>query len=97
MSRADEGGIAPLLHDYRQFAGGRLWLAFALMLFGAFAEGFGILVLVPLAAVVIGGSTAEASRVAQLTDWLPANHRLTAALVAFLIAMGARSLILYWR
>jgi hypothetical protein len=49
MSRA-EGGIAPLLKDYRNFAGARLWLALALMLLGAFAEGFGILMLVPLAA-----------------------------------------------
>ena len=46
MSRA---GVSALLKDYRQFAGARLWLALGLMLLGAFAEGFGILMLVPLA------------------------------------------------
>jgi ATP-binding cassette subfamily C protein len=94
MSRA-EGGIAPLLKDYRNFAGARLWLALALMLLGAFAEGFGILMLVPLAAVIVGG--APGSRLAHLIDWLPADNRLAAALILFVAAMGARSLLLYWR
>jgi ATP-binding cassette subfamily C protein len=95
MSRA-ESGIAPLLQDYRSFAGARLWLALALMLLGAFAEGFGILVLVPLAAVVIGGP-ASGSRLAHFADWLPADNRLAAALMLFVAAMAARSLLLYWR
>ena len=54
MSRA-EGGVAALLNDYRRYAGARLWLALALMLLGAMAEGLGIVMLVPLAAVAIGG------------------------------------------
>jgi ATP-binding cassette subfamily C protein len=95
MNRA-EGGIAPLLHDYRTYAGARLWLAFVLMLLGAFAEGFGILALVPLAAVVIGGS-APNSHLGYLADWLPADNRLLAALILFVGAMGVRSLLLYWR
>ena len=40
---------ARLLRDYRRFAGARLWLALALMLLGALAEGFGLLMIVPLA------------------------------------------------
>ena len=87
------GGIRQLLDDYRAFAGGRLWLALGLMLLGAFAEGFGILMLVPLAAIATGSE----SRFAGLTDWLPADQRFLAVLALFLAAMGARSLLLYWR
>ena len=92
MSRA-EGGIAPLLQDFRRFAGARLWLALTLMLLGAFAEGFGILILVPLAAIATGTS----SRFAALVDWAPPPSRLLLALLLFVAAMGAQSLLLYWR
>ncbi|MFL6793579.1 MAG: ATP-binding cassette domain-containing protein [Sphingomicrobium sp.] len=87
--------ISALLDDYRGFAGARLWLALGLMLLGAFAEGFGILMLVPLAAIAIGNSTP--SNLARLADWLPADQRFPAVLAMFLAAMGARSLLLYWR
>jgi len=92
MSRAEGGGIAPLLHDYRRFAGARLWLAFGLMLLGAFAEGFGILVLVPLAAIATG-----ASRYASLLNGFPTQSRFMLVLLLFVAAMGVRSLLLYWR
>src|SRR5690349_23106902 len=92
MNRA-EGGIAPLLQDFRRFAGARLWLALALMLLGAFAEGFGILILVPLAAIATGTS----SRFAALVAWVPEQNRLLVALLLFVAAMGVRSLLLYWR
>ena len=92
MSRAEGGGVAPLLHDYRRFAGARLWLAFGLMLLGAFAEGFGILVLVPLAAIATG-----ASRYASFLNGVPAQSRFVLVLLMFVAAMGVRSLLLYWR
>ncbi len=100
MSRAEgAGGFAALFQDYRNFARGRLWLALALMLLGAFAEGFGILVLVPLAAIAIGGGNGPGavSRLARLADWVPADNRLLAVLILFVGAMGARSLLLYLR
>ena len=93
MSRA--GGIRALLDDYRRFTGARLWLALGLMLLGAFAEGFGILMLVPLAAIAIGGPAP--AELAQLTDWLPADRRFLAVLLLFVGAMGVRSLLLWWR
>jgi ATP-binding cassette subfamily C protein len=93
MNRA--GGISALLDDYRAFAGARLWLALALMLLGAFAEGFGILMLVPLAAIAMGSSTPPG--LTRLVDWLPADQRFLGVLALFLAAMGARSLLLYWR
>jgi ATP-binding cassette subfamily C protein len=98
MSRAEDArGVAALFEDYRKFAGGRLWLALTLMLLGAFAEGFGILVLVPLAAIAIGGENEAVSRLARMADWVPAESRLLAVLLLFVGAMGARSLLLYLR
>ncbi|HEX6741690.1 MAG TPA: ABC transporter ATP-binding protein [Sphingomicrobium sp.] len=93
MSRT--GGISALLKDYRGFAGARLWLALGLMLLGAFAEGFGILLLVPLAAIAIGSSAP--SSLARLAERLPPDQRFLVILALFLAAMGARSLLLYWR
>ena len=92
MSRA-EGGVAPLLRDFQRFAGARLWLALGLMLLGAFAEGFGILLLVPLAAI----ATTTSSRFSALFDWVPGPTRLIVILLLFVAAMGLRSLLLYWR
>jgi ABC-type bacteriocin/lantibiotic exporter with double-glycine peptidase domain len=99
MSRDGHRGVAALIRDYRKFAGARLWLALALMLLGAFAEGFGILVLVPLAAIAIDGdgATGPVSRFARLADWVPADSRFLAALILFVVAMGARSLLLFLR
>jgi ATP-binding cassette subfamily C protein len=65
------------------------------MLLGAFAEGFGILMLVPLAAIAMGSSTPPG--LTRLVDWLPADQRFLGVLALFLAAMGARSLLLYWR
>ena len=92
MNRA---GASALLNDYRRFAGARLWLALGLMVLGAFAEGFGILLLVPLAAIAIGSSAPTG--LARLADWLPPDQRLMLVLALFVAAMGARSLLLYWR
>jgi len=93
MSRAKGGGIAPLLQDFKNYAGARLWVALGLMLLGAFAEGFGILMLVPLAAIATG----TASRFSVFIDWLPPDGRFQLVLLLFVGAMGVRSLMLYWR
>jgi ATP-binding cassette subfamily C protein len=97
MSRAEPSGIAALLSDYRRFAGRRLWLALALMMLGALAEGFGLLMIVPLATIAIGGGNAAALRFAPWAASLSREQWFTAALALFLAAMGARSLLLFAR
>lgn len=97
MTRAQPGGIAALLSDYRSFAGGRLWLALALMLLGALAEGFGLLMIVPLASIAINGG---ASRLFRLAPWAAAwstEQRFMMVLGLFIAAMAARSLLLFAR
>src|SRR3954447_4080602 len=97
LSRAQPSGISALFADYRRFAGRRWWLALALMLLGALAEGYGLLMIVPLAAIAInGGETGSL----WATDWLgswPSDQRLLGALTLFIVAMGARSFLLYAR
>ncbi len=100
MSRAEsDSAFAALFKDYRKFAGGRLWLVLALMLLGAFVEGFGILILVPLAAIAIGEGQGpgSVSRLARLADWLPPDSRFPSILALFVGAMAARSLLLFLR
>jgi ATP-binding cassette subfamily C protein len=97
MSRAQPSGAAALLSDYRQFAGARLWLALALMLLGAIAEGFGLLMIVPLATVAIGGNSGALGRFAAWGDQLPAGQRFAIALALFVAAMAVRSVVLYAR
>ena len=74
-----------------------MWLALALMLLGALAEGFGLLMIVPLATIAIQGSeTGSLWAMRWLSSW-PADQRLLGALALFIAAMGARSLLLYAR
>ena len=97
MNRA-EGGARALLRDYRCFAGRRFWLAVALMLSGALAEGFGLLMIVPLASIAIGG--AGATQLGIFTDafgGVPVGARLILALTLFITFMAARSVLLYLR
>lgn len=89
--------LLSLIDDFVRFAGARLWLAGGLMALGAAAEGFGLLMVVPLAAAATGQDSALP---AWLSDILAATFpgsRFTAALALFLIAMTARSVILYAR
>nr|NUR36507.1 ABC transporter ATP-binding protein [Sphingomonas sp.] len=97
MSRAEPSGIAALLSDYRQFAGRRLWAALALMLLGAVAEGFGLLMIVPLATIAIGPGDSALLRQEPWATRLPGDQRFMAALALFLGAMAARSLLLFAR
>jgi ATP-binding cassette subfamily C protein len=97
LSRAQQSGIAALLDDYREFGGGRLWLAFALMILGALVEGFGLLLIVPLASMAIDGGDA---RLVHFAPWLAgwtSNQRFVAALGLFVAAMAIRSLLLFSR
>lgn len=101
-NRITDGGsatsaLAALIRDYREFAWQRLWLALALMLLGALAEGFGLLMIVPLAAIAIGDASGAAGRILPWLSAIPADQRFAAALALFLIAMAARSLLLWAR
>jgi ATP-binding cassette subfamily C protein len=64
------------------------------MIFGALAEGFGLLMIVPIA--ISGGAGPVSRYVPSLTDW-PADQRFIAAIALFLIAMAVRSLLLFAR
>jgi ATP-binding cassette, subfamily C, bacterial len=97
MSPARSGGFAALLRDYRDYAGAKLWLALGVMLLGAVAEGFGLLMIVPLASIAIGGGDAMLFRVAPWAASLSAEQRFVIALFLFLAAMAARSLLLFAR
>jgi ABC-type multidrug transport system fused ATPase/permease subunit len=97
LSRAQSSGIAALLSDYRRFAGRRLWLALALMLSGALAEGFGLLMIVPLATIALHGSNSALFRYAPwASPWTP-GQRFAFALGLFIAAMAVRSLLLFAR
>lgn len=86
-----------LIRDFIHSAGARLWLVFALMVLGAVAEGFGLLMIVPLAAAAMGQASALPSWIASPLDALSGESRFAAALTLFLAAMTARSLILMVR
>ena len=97
MSRVPTVGIAALLKDYRQFAGARLWAALGLMLLGALAEGFGLLMIVPLASIAMGSDARALGPVADWANLLTAGQRLGIALALFVGAMAVRSALLYAR
>jgi ATP-binding cassette subfamily C protein len=97
MSPGSGSGVAALLRDYRAFAGARLWVALVLMLLGAVAEGFGLLMIVPLASIAMGSDTRLLGPVADWGNLLTPSQRLGVALALFVGAMAARSALLYAR
>jgi len=97
LSPAASSGISALLKDYRLFAGARLWTALALMLLGAIAEGFGLLMIVPLATIAMNGAESPLHDLAPWTASWTQDQRLTIALSLFLGAMATRSLLLFGR
>ena len=97
MSRAEGSGVAALLRDYRRFAGRRLWLGLALMILGALAEGFGLLMIVPLATIAINGGQAAFLRFFPFVSSWTSEQRFIVALALFVTAMGARALLLFAR
>ena len=97
MNRAVSSGVAALFRDYRTFAGARLWLALALMLLGSIAEGFGLLLIVPLASIAMGDEAVVPSAISGWAGALIGGQRLGSALGLFVVAMAARSALLYAR
>ena len=97
MSRADPSGIAALFSDYRKFAGTRLWPALALMLSGAAAEGFGLLMIVPLATIATRSAGPALTGIAPWVTSLSSDQRFVGALGLFIAAMALRSLLLFGR
>ena len=97
MSRAEPSGVAALIKDYRDYAGGRLVAAFALMLLGALAEGFGILMIVPLVSVALGQGSGMIAQFGGLLERIAPDQRFAAALALFVGAMAARSALLFAR
>lgn len=95
MRRAQ--GMRALVGDFARFAGARLWLAFGLMLAGAIAEGFGLIMIVPLAAVAIGEESRLPQFLATVIAAWPETSRLYAAAALFVGAMALRSIILFHR
>ncbi len=97
MNRAVSSGVAALFRDYRAFAGARLWLALALMLLGSIAEGFGLLLIVPLVSIAMGDGTAVPGSMSGWAGALIDGQRLGSALGLFVGAMAVRSVLLYAR
>src|SRR5689334_8073044 len=97
MNRAKGSGFKALLADYRNYASARLWLALCVMLLAALAEGFGLLMIVPLASAAIGTGASPAVRWIPFTEQLSADQRFAGALAFFIAAMAARSLLLFIR
>lgn len=97
MSRAHSSGFAALFHDYREYAGAQLWLALGIMLFGALAEGFGLLMIVPLASFAIGRGGMDVLQVLPWAARISLHARFAIALLLFIAAMAARSLLLFAR
>jgi len=90
-------GLSALLDDYRRFAGPRLWSALAIMVLGALAEGFGLLMIVPLASIAIGRGESAVLHFAPWAAALTSDQRFVLALLLFIAAMGARSALLFVR
>lgn len=99
MGRMMSSGIPALLQDYRRFAGSRLWFALALMMVGAVAEGFGLLLIVPLASLAIDRNRGDSVSITSswFGDSLSAGQWFAAALVLFVAAMALRAIVLFAR
>jgi ATP-binding cassette subfamily C protein len=72
-------------------------VALTLMLLGALAEGFGLLMIVPLASIAIGGGDSHLFRYAPWLGSWPIEGRFLTALGLFVGAMAARSALLFAR
>ena len=66
------------------------------MLLGALAEGFGLLMIVPLASIAINGGNAVLRYAPWVGAW-PASRRFATALALFVAAMAVRSALLFAR
>lgn len=99
MTSGGIGAMRALLRDYRAFAGWKLGGALLLMAAGAVAEGVGVLMIVPLATIAASPDHIPQGlhQVLAPFETLPPNQRLEVALGLFLLAIAARSLLIYAR
>ena len=97
VNRPGTRALRSLAQDFARFAGLRLWLLLALMLAGSIAEGFGLLMIVPLAAIALGQASSLPAWVASPFERFAADQALLVAAALFLTAMALRSLLLIWR
>jgi ATP-binding cassette subfamily C protein len=67
------------------------------MVLGALAEGFGLLMIVPIATMAINGGASGVAQFLPLPTSWTSDHRFLAALALFVAAMGLRSILLYAR
>lgn len=100
-NRAPSGGVGrglgDVARDFARFAGSRLWLLLALMTAGSIAEGFGLLMIVPLAAIALGEASSLPRWIAAPFERFDPDQGLLLAAGLFLLAMALRSLLLVWR
>lgn len=101
-SRIDISATGRFLGAFIAFAGRRSLFAGALVLAGAFVDGAGILLIIPLLGIVIGGG--HGGRLDALLTGLFAFFGITSVLVRlsllvgfFAILMAVRGLIVVWR
>ena len=97
MTGSRPGGVPTLFRDFSRFAGVRLWIALGLMAGGAIAEGVGLLLIVPLAAIALGEELVLPGWLGAPVERMGEGAGLGGAIALFLIAMAARSVLLYLR
>ena len=97
MTDSRPSEILGLSRDFSRFAGWRLWLLLALMAGGALAEGVGLLLIVPLAAIALGEESVLPAWIGVPIEQLGEGAGLGGAIALFLLAMGLRSILLYLR
>lgn len=97
MNRPGNGAIVPLGRDFARFAGARLWTLLTLMVGAAIAEGFGLLMIVPLAAIALGEESRLPQWMVEPFAGVAPGDRLSFAILLFLAAMAARAALLFWR
>lgn len=90
-------GLGDVARDFARFAGSRLWLLLGLMTAGSIAEGFGLLMIVPLAAIALGETSTLPRWIGAPFERLDPDQGLLLAAGLFLLAMALRSLLLVWR
>ena len=89
--------LGTLARDFVRFAGSRLWLLLALMTAGSIAEGFGLLMIVPLAAIALGEASQLPQWIASPFEGVDSDQALMVAAGLFLLAMALRSMLLVLR
>jgi len=92
-----QSALLSLFGDFARFAGARLWFVGLLMAAGAIVEGFGLLMIVPMAAAAMGEQSALPQVLQDTVATVSPESRFIGALTLFLSAMALRSLILFAR